>query len=282
MPKKPVSNPPTGPELPPATAIAQIRQRITSAQELVAREDLHDDDCYAWDNTTRDVLVRAFGSDSPNVNSVVYAVGGVTYVGMSDHQLTELQRDKKRRQIKLLESCIEQLQARVDSQPPPPTSEAAPADDTELWLEWLELLADQFHVVVRQLGQRHADRSTLEVNDEYDVQDLVHALLRIFFDDVRAEETTPSYAGGTARMDFLLKRERIVLEIKKTRSGLGAREIGEQLLIDIARYRSHPDCKTLVCFVYDPEDKISNPTGLERDLSGNRDGLDVRVYIRPR
>jgi hypothetical protein len=33
------------------------------------------------------------------------------------------------------------------------------------------------------------------LKDEYDVQDLLYALLRIFFDDVRPEEWTPSFAG---------------------------------------------------------------------------------------
>lgn len=45
----------------------------------------------------------------------------------------------------------------------------------------------------------------LFLEDEYDVQDLPHALLLLYFDDVRAEEWTPSYAGKSARMDFLLK-----------------------------------------------------------------------------
>ncbi len=75
-------------------------------------------------------------------------------------------------------------------------------------------VCEKFHDVARQLRQRHEERNTLEVEDEYDAQDLLHALLRLFFNDIRAEEWTPSYAGGSSRMDFLLKRERIVVEVK--------------------------------------------------------------------
>jgi hypothetical protein len=57
------------------------------------------------------------------------------------------------------------------------------------------------------------------------------------------------------------------------------KEIGDELTIDIARYKSHQNCKTLVCFVYDPDERIRNPRGLEQDLSGNRDGVEVKVYI---
>lgn len=143
-------------------------------------------------------------------------------------------------------------------------------------------ICDRFHLVVRQLRQRHDDRPTLDVEDEYDVQDLLHGLLHLEFEDIRAEEWCPSYAGGSARMDFLLKDESIVIEVKKTRPRLGAREIGEQLLIDIGKYQEHPGCQTLVCFVYDPEGRIANPRGLEADLTKKVNDLDVRVFIRPK
>ena len=69
-------------------------------------------------------------------------------------------------------------------------------------------------------------------------------------------------------MDFLLKAEQIVVEAKMTRAGIGAREISEQLIIDVAKYREHPDCKALVCGVYDPAGvvrilAVSNGTSLD-------------------
>ena len=82
-------------------------------------------------------------------------------------------------------------------------------------------------------------------------------------------------------MDFLLKQEQVVVETKKTRSGLGSREIGDQLIEDIARYEPHPDCSTLVCFVYDPDGRIANPRGIENDLRRPDDKLRVEVFIRP-
>lgn len=146
-------------------------------------------------------------------------------------------------------------------------------------LEKLHLLLSRFHRVTRRLRDRHDHRPTLDVVDEYDVQDLLHALLSIGFDDIRAEEWTPSYAGGSSRMDFLLKEEKIVVEVKKTRPKLGGAEIGEQLAVDMLRYEAHPDCKTMVCFIYDPEERITNPRGLERDMSKVRGNLNIKVYV---
>ena len=120
------------------------------------------------------------------------------------------------------------------------------------------------------------------IRDRYDTQDLFHSLLQLYFDDIRPEEWSPSYAGSGSRVDFLLKQEEIVVEIKKTRKNLKTKQIGEQLIIDIARYKEHPNCKQLICFVYDPEGWVVNPAGLENDLTGVKDGLNVNVYIIPK
>ncbi|NQE61402.1 hypothetical protein [Caulobacter sp. RHG1] len=149
-------------------------------------------------------------------------------------------------------------------------------------LALVEKICLRFHKVARQLQHRHAERATLEIEDEYDVQDLLHGLLRLHFDDIRSEEWTPSYAGGASRVDFLLKAEQIVIEVKKTRATLKARELGEQLLVDRERYQAHPDCKALFCFVYDPDGRIGNPVGIERDLEQHNAPMTVRVIIAPR
>jgi len=67
-----------------------------------------------------------------------------------------------------------------------------------------------------------------------------------------------------------------------TRKGLKDKGVGDQLTEDIARYRRHPECKTLVCFVYDPDGRISNAHGLASDLSKNADDFQVIVIIVPK
>lgn len=140
-------------------------------------------------------------------------------------------------------------------------------------------ILERFPAFCRQLRNRYNARDTIEVNDEYDVQDLVHALLTLHFDDIRPEEYTPSFAGGASRQDFLLKKERIVIEVKKTRKSLGAGKIGEELIIDMARYRAHQDCDTLVCFVYDPDGWVNNPKGLIGDLESRFSDGSVRIVV---
>jgi hypothetical protein len=141
------------------------------------------------------------------------------------------------------------------------------------------VLGERIGLLARQLRHRHDNRPTIEVSDEYDLQDLFHAVLLLHFDDVRAEEWTPSYAGGSARMDFLLKAEQIVVELKMTRAGLADKEVRDQLAIDLLRYRAHKDCRELVVVVYDPDRRIRNPAGLVSDLSVSDGRPRVHVVI---
>ncbi len=71
-------------------------------------------------------------------------------------------------------------------------------------IEELQNLFSKIHRIAKTLRKRHDNRATLDINDEYDVQDLLNALLQIYFDDIRTEEWTPSYAGKCSRIDFVV------------------------------------------------------------------------------
>lgn len=143
-------------------------------------------------------------------------------------------------------------------------------------------LISGFHRVANQLRHRRANRPTLEITDECDAQDLFHALLCPLFDDIRREDHVPTRGGSPSRVDFLLKNERIVIELKMATPMLADRKIGEQLIVDIERYRGHPDCDDLVCFVHEPDGNLKNPTGLEADLSKSDSRPKVHVRVSPK
>lgn len=150
-------------------------------------------------------------------------------------------------------------------------------------LQRLNRILDSIPDVAHELTIRRKDncvpRPTIKINDEYDLQDLFRALLKIDFMDIRPEEWCPSYAGSSNRMDFLLKREKIVVELKKTRPSHNRKNIGEELIIDIANYLNHPDCEHLVCYVWDKEKRIANPQGLIADLEKSNIGfVSIQIY----
>jgi hypothetical protein len=148
--------------------------------------------------------------------------------------------------------------------------------------ERLALLLRRFHGIASQLKERPQKRPPLVMGDEYDVQYLLRALLLAEFGDVRDEEYTPSYAGANARVDFLLATHAIAVEVKRTRDGLRDREIGQELLVDIKRYAAHPNVRSLVCFIYDPDALLKNVHGLAGDLEmSSTPELRIRVIIAP-
>lgn len=234
-------------------------------------------DFTAWRTKCRAVLDRIYGKDSTQIQelfNVNFQFYGISQIGDSGpHRRAYQQGLDSSREV--LRSFIWEIES-LGLAPLPSAQSAISVERT------IALVCNRFHSFVSQLRHRHDDRPTIDVTDEYDAQDVLHALLRLYFDDVRAEEWTPSYAGAASRVDFLLKQQSTVIEVKKTRKGLDAKRIGEQLVIDIARYQSHPDCKQLFCFVYDPDGRIFNPAGIENDLSRKVDELSVNVIIAPK
>jgi hypothetical protein len=285
MAKKPPPPEPTGPTVDPAYGIELVRRLITAARALAERRDITGADIQAWNELARAHMSKALGADNSSIRAVLTASGGVGFwMAMTEADRQAEYQGQLAAKVKLLTSCITALETEIEAEtrrrPLPAEPSTAPKQREPR--EVLEHLLERFHAIAQQLRRRHGGRPPLEVNDEYDVQYLVHALLRVEFQDIRPEEHTPSYAGGSSRMDFLLKAEQIVVEVKCTRETLTDVGIGEELLVDIAKYRQHPNCRTLVCFVYDPKHLIRNPAGLENDLSGTRDGLVVSVLIRPK
>ncbi|MBO1069683.1 MAG: hypothetical protein HEQ13_10070 [Dolichospermum sp. DEX189] len=238
-------------------------------------------DFYQWKIDTEIAIKRIFGNNNEYLTHFKEINFTATYALGDYYNRTEgISEDGLQKSRAILRSMINEVENNWDKwkvEQTDVTHNLSVITNSEI----IKIICDRFHLFARKLEIRRSDRSTIKIIDEYDVQYLFHALLTLYFDDIREEEYTPSYAGGASRVDFLLKEEQTVIELKKTREKLTDKEVGEQLIIDIARYKSHSDCKTLICFVYDPERRIKNPRGLENDLSKTTDGMIVQVFIRP-
>lgn len=257
-----------------AKAIELLRQQLAEAPRIKALHHGHAE-VGKWREKTRCILGNLCGEDS----SQLARFDGIRYSLMMWSESTP-DSAWQRAYVGGMEDAEAQLEATVSE------VESFWADDNTddrpTATGQLALLFDRFHIVARQLRSRHGDRQTLDVSDEYDVQDLLHALLRLYFDDIRPEEWTPSYAGGASRMDFILNEHGAAIEVKKTRKSMTAKDVGEQLLVDVAKYKEHPKTKSLFCFIYDPEGLLPNPSGMERDLSRSGGDIPVTCVIRPK
>lgn len=258
----------------PQSSIDRIMNCLKEAQKIRGLNDLtRSPEFTKWRRDTEVAIERIFGTETRHIRDFkeIHYSPAATTSSASDTYYLECYQRGIDRACAILQSFTDELTEYGVQSGSDPVSAVSK----------IRAVCSAFHRVVRRLRDRRQGRPALEVNDEYDVQDLMNALLAVFFDDIRREEWTPSYAGGASRMDFLLKQPQIVVEVKRAREGLSEREIGEQLIVDIEKYQTHPKCRTLVCFVYDPEGRIGNPVGLQNDLSGKRSSLDVEIIVMP-
>jgi predicted nucleotide-binding protein len=100
----------------PTVGIQLLQKQISKAKDMLANRPIVTADHTAWNNTTRDYLIKAFGSKSPNVNAVIHASSSEgLYMGMGDAAFEEYMASLVENQIRMLNSCIEQLETEIES-----------------------------------------------------------------------------------------------------------------------------------------------------------------------
>lgn len=167
------------------------------------------------------------------------------------------------------------LQAHFAFDPPEVPASAERPD------QLVERILTRFHRFAKDLECSPRSRKGIKLENEYDVQFLVNALLRLQFDNVKPEEPAPSLAAGASRPDFLLPEQGLVIELKMTRNGMTQRSLADELILDIARYRAHPSCQAIIFFVYDLRGLIKNPVALRAELSEIAGKLPIRLVVSP-
>jgi hypothetical protein len=143
---------------------------------------------------------------------------------------------------------------------------------------------DQFPIIVNFITKRKNERTSFVIENECDVQDLLFVCLKSVFQDVKLEEWTTKHGGKSKRIDIVIPQIDTVIEVKFIRDQRHGNNVSDELKIDIESYHIHPNCKTLICFIYDPKGYISDPLILIQDLSGtrikNNSEFDVKIFIR--
>jgi hypothetical protein len=182
-------------------AINRFSELISSAEQL--NNHIDDQNLIQWKLNTEVAIDKIFGRDTRNMRKFK----GIRWIpsnlsfdkNVRQQEYYKCDQNGLQTSIILLKSFIDEIK---DFGLESSTNETVESSA----IEKVKLIINRFHQVVRQLQARHSNRNTLEIGDEYDVQDLFHALLKLYFDDIRPEEYTPSYAGSASRVDFFVKR----------------------------------------------------------------------------
>jgi predicted nucleotide-binding protein len=112
--KKSIEEPDIPRSVDPKTGIQLLERQIKRAEQLLANRPIVTSDHTAWKNTTREYLIRTFGSKSENVSAVIHASSSEGLrMGMSDAEFERYMASLLENQVKILKSCIEQLETEI-------------------------------------------------------------------------------------------------------------------------------------------------------------------------
>lgn len=110
MSKKPPAVVPVAPSLPVLHAAQLLRTQCDKGRSLLSGKPITSASEQAWETVTRDILIRAFGSESPNVGAVM-DVGRYAFAfGGGSEQEWEAQRaEDMETRLKIMDELIELL-----------------------------------------------------------------------------------------------------------------------------------------------------------------------------
>ena len=156
-------------------------------------------------------------------------------------------------------------------------------DVTSISVDKMGILIDifkNFHKFAQQLKIRQNHAIPIYIDDEYALQDFVHAILRLHFRDVKNEVSLSEYCGKESRIDFALKNERIGIEIKFVSDNLKDGRLRHQLIEDKEQYIKSGQFDEVFFFIYDPQLVLNKPE-LFKELEERTDMCNVKVVITP-
>ncbi len=130
---------------------------------------------------------------------------------------------------------------------------------------------------------RRKGHDNFEINDEYDVQDILYVILKSVFPNLRDEDPIPKVGAKSTKIDLILREEKILIEVKMIKKGdSNETHFIEQLKVDFESYHQCQWLEKLFCFVYDPLKKtkdISNFNDLNGKRKKNDHEYDVEVIV---
>lgn len=143
----------------------------------------------------------------------------------------------------------------------------------------LKVLNNFSNSIKRVTCDRYDNRNGIEINDEYDVQDMLFVLLKGFFQDLEREDPVPKLAGKSSRIDLNIRSQGIMIEVKMIKQkDKDHKKFIEELKVDIINYSEWKELKYLILFTYDPCKKTTDDNHF-KELEGVNERNGTRFYI---
>lgn len=143
----------------------------------------------------------------------------------------------------------------------------------------IHILNNFSNAIKRITNDRYNSRPGLNIDDEYDVQDILFALLKGFFDDLEREDPVTKLAGKSSRIDLNIRSQGIMIEVKMIKDkDKDHKKFVDELKLDIINYSAWEELKDLILFIYDPYNKTTDKNHF-KELEGIKENNGIRFMV---
>jgi hypothetical protein len=268
MAKKKTGTPMVGsPSLDAGRGAQLLRQQIEKAKSVLTAPALDRPAYESLYTTVSGLLTRAFGSDSPEERGVPSKNGYTKLARFAQNpaEVDQIIRDYIRDNlIPYLEGVLPLLE--VDgteaATPAEASNNVAAAPSVTPPLDWLLQVLRRFDTAAHFLASRpRAEKAAkpFRIEDEYDVQDLLYAILKPSIPDLEREDPVGKTSGDSGRVDLCTAELGTVVELKFVDSVSRAKEVAKECRERVGVYHKWPYLKHLAFFIYDPQRKMPDP-----------------------
>lgn len=178
------------------------------------------------------------------------------------------------RAIKAVIECLEENDRALDRKK---------VTDREIVL--LEQILNNFYLYYRSMFQNPLhkkaalsmnDLKKIRIENEYDLQRMLYALLVPVFPMIRQEVESNNGYGGM-RADLYLQEQDVIIETKCTRGSMNEKKLTEELGADGFHYQAN----IIFFFVYDKNNIIKNPDAFKAAFAREQEknGKTIKVIL---
>ncbi len=184
-----------------------------------------------------------------------------------DKKIQRAYREGAMRTMTELNSMIEETELKLRHQG---VAKPSPASEIQLLLQLCKRLPNSAKVLTR----RRSNKVAYEIVDEYDVQDLLQAIIRAYFKYSVSEEPIGKLAGSSSRADFAIEELGVIIEVKYVHGPNEQERIKNQFAEDQQSYSRWQHLQHFIYVVYGADD-LKDPESLDelagaRELNGKR------------
>lgn len=129
-------------------------------------------------------------------------------------------------------------------------------------------ILERFNHAVNRLSRRKRNKERLfTIHDEYDLQDLLYAMMKPLIPDLKDEVPIEGVASD-GRLDLASQDLKLIVELKRTRSAEHGKTVLAECRDRLVKYAAWPFLEKMVFFIFDPDNHIDDPDIVEAQLRG--------------